>query len=72
MDRRIRFIENEVNALSKSFQAVQSLLIQWKQNEERGPSPAITEESIRTMKLYVRGMRRNLDTMDEILDSSDD
>lgn len=72
VDRRIRLIENEVNALGNSLQAVQSLLSNWKQNEERGHSPAIPEQSIRTMKLSVNGMRSNLSDIDEILDSTDD
>ena len=66
MDQRITWIENEVIALSKSFEAVQSQLDTWKQNQQ------IPEPSIRAMKLYVNGMRRNLASIDEILDSTDD
>ena len=72
MDRRIRFIENEVNALSNSLQAVQSLLDQWKQNEERGLSPAIPAQSVGTMKKYVNGIRSRLDTINEIFDGTDE
>lgn len=72
MDQRIRWIENEIIALSKGLEAAQFLLNQWKNNQESGLEPAIPEPSIRTMKLYASGMRRNLDTIDEILDSPDD
>jgi hypothetical protein len=72
VDRRIRTIDNEMKALSNSFQAAQFLLDQWQQNQGRGISPAISEESIRTMKLSVLAMRRNLDNIYEILDSSGD
>lgn len=72
MDRRIGFIAREVDSLTKALQAAHFLLDQWKQNEERGDSPAIPAPSIGTMKLYVRGMRRNMDSIDEILDSTGD
>lgn len=70
MDRRIGFIDREIDSHTKAIQAAQFLLDQWKQNEERGISPAIPAPSIGTMKGYVRGMRRNLDSIDEILDST--
>jgi hypothetical protein len=72
VDRRIGFIAREIDSLTKALQAAQFLLDQWKQNEERGNSPAIPTPSIGTMKSYVRGMRRNVDSIDEILDSTGD
>lgn len=72
MDRRIRLIENEITSLSNSLQAAQFVLEQWKQNEERDLSPAIPEPSITSMKGFVRSMRRSLDNMDGILDSTGD
>lgn len=72
MDRRIGFIDREIDSLTKTLQAAQFVLEQWKKNQERGLSPAIPEPSITSMKDFVRGMRRNLDSIDEILDSSGD
>jgi hypothetical protein len=68
MDQRIRWVENEVVALSGSLQAIQALLAGWKQNEARGLSPEIPEDSIRTMRHSVNAMRGNLDDLGEILD----
>jgi hypothetical protein len=72
VDRRIGFIQNEIIALNRSFDAAQDLVNQWQQNDQQGNSPAIPEASIRTMRLSLRGMRRNLDTIEEILDGSPD
>jgi hypothetical protein len=68
MDQRIRWVENELIALSKSIQAVQFHLNQWKQNDERGLSPAIPVPSVRAVRLSVDGMRGNLNDLGEILD----
>jgi hypothetical protein len=68
MDQRIRWVENELIALSNSLQAIQSHLNQWKQNEERGISPVMPEPSIRAVRLSVNGMRGNLNDLGEILD----
>ncbi len=70
--RRIRPLENEVITLTRSLEAAQFILNQWKDNQERGLEPAIPEPSITSMKGFVRGMRRNLDNIDEILDSTED
>ena len=67
-----RFIENEVNALSNSLKAVQSLLDQWKQNEERGLSLAIPAQSVGTMKEHVNGIRGRLDAINETFDGTDE
>jgi hypothetical protein len=72
VDRQIRFIENEINALSNSLQAARSLLGQWKQNELNGASVAVPAPSVGTMKEYITGMRCNLETMDDILAATDD
>jgi hypothetical protein len=72
VDRRIRFIQTELDSLNKALQSALDLAGQWQQNEQRGQDPAVPDASIRTMKLYVRGMRRNLDTIDGILDGTDD
>lgn len=68
MDQRIRWVENEVIALSRSLQAIQSHLNQWKQNDERGLSPAIPAPSVRAVGLSVNEMRGNLNDLSEILD----
>jgi hypothetical protein len=68
MDQRIRWVENELIALSDSLQAIQSHLNQWKQNDERGLSPAIPAPSVRAVRLSVNGMRGNLNDLGEILD----
>lgn len=70
MDRRIRWMENELTALSNSLQAAQFVLDAWKQNEERGNEPAIPEPSIISMKGFARSMRQSLDNIDGILDST--
>jgi hypothetical protein len=69
MDRRIGFMEAELNRLNSTAQSAWVLFQQWKQNEQDGVSPAMPAQSIGTMKTYVNGMRRDLDTIDEILDS---
>jgi hypothetical protein len=68
MDQRIRWVENEVIALSSGLQAIQALLAGWKQNDARGLSPLMPEDSIRTMRHSVNGMRGNLNDLGEILD----
>jgi hypothetical protein len=68
MDQRIRWVENEVIALSGSLQAIQALLAGWKQNDERGLSPLMPADSIRTMRHSMNGMRDNLNDLGDILD----
>jgi hypothetical protein len=68
MDQRIRWVENELIALSGSLQAIQSHLNQWKQNEERGISPVIPVSSVRTVWNSVTEMRGNLNDLGDILD----
>jgi hypothetical protein len=68
MDQEIRWVENELIALTKSLQAIQSQLNQWKQNDAHGLSPVIPEPSVRTVRDSVNGMRGNLDDLGEILD----
>ena len=72
MDPRIGFIEAELNRLSLTAQSAWILFNQWKQNEQDGVSPAIPAQSIGTMKFYVNGMRLDLNTIEEILDSAGD
>jgi hypothetical protein len=47
---------------------MESHLNQWKQNDERGISPAIPAPSVRAVRLSVNGMRDNLGDLGEILD----
>ena len=68
MNQRIRWVENELIALSNSLRAIQSHLKEWKQNDERGVSPIIPEPSIRTVRLSVDSMRGNLNDLGDILD----
>ncbi len=68
MDQRISWVENELIALSKSLQAIQSHLNQWKQNDERGLSPVIPVPSVRSVRLSASDMRGDLDDLGEILD----
>jgi hypothetical protein len=68
VDQRIRWVENELIALSNSLQAMESYLNQWKQNDERGISPTIPAPSVRAVRLSVNGMRGNLNDLGEILD----
>jgi len=68
MDQEIRWVENELIALTKSLQVIQSQLNQWKQNDARGLSPAIPVPSVRAVRNSVSGMRGNLDDLGEILD----
>ena len=68
MDQRTRWVENELNALSDSLQAMQALLARWKQNDAHGLSPAIPEDSVRTMRNSANEMRGNLNDLGDILD----
>jgi hypothetical protein len=68
VDQRIRWVENELIALSNSLQAMESHLNQWKQNDDRGISPAIPAPSVRAVRLSANGMRDNLNDLGEILD----
>lgn len=68
MDQEIKWVENELIALTKSLQVIQSQLNQWKQNDARGLSPTIPVPSVRTVRDSVNGMRGNLNDLGEILD----
>jgi hypothetical protein len=68
VNQRIRWVENEVIALTKGLEAIRVHLNQWKQNDERGLSPAIPVPSVRAVRLSVNGMRGNLNDLGEILD----
>jgi hypothetical protein len=61
-------VENEVMALTKSLEAIRGYINQWKQNDQRGLSPAIPVPSVRAVRLSVNDMRGNLNDLGAILD----
>lgn len=67
MDRREQFIRQEVDSLRKTIQAAQDLLGQWEQNIRNEVWPAEMMPSLGTMQKNMNGIRRGVDTIEEIL-----
>ena len=61
MDRRISFIQNEVNTIRNTIQTADFTLGEWKCNAERGDWPADTLLSIATLKGKIDTIRRSPD-----------
>ncbi len=68
----MKFIQDEVESLTKSIQATEFVLGQWKRNAENGAWPAETMPSIATLQQNMESMRRGLSHIERILTDSDD
>lgn len=71
MPTRAQFIQQTLESLRKTVESTELLINQLSQNMQKGADPEQIVPAIGTLRKYVTGMSRSVDTIEEILAADD-